>query len=51
MSLNDQNTRYIIITSDMTKFETCPENQTKITRYAVNEAIADIKVSQPELNK
>ena len=39
------------IVSDVTKFETCPQNQTKITKKAINRAIADIKVSQPDVHK
>ena len=39
------------IVSDVTKFETCPENQNKITKDAINRAIADIKLPHLDLHK
>ena len=45
------NSKLSEIVSDVTKFETCPQNQTKITKDAINRAIADIKVSQPDVHK
>ena len=45
------NSKLGVIVSDVTKFETCPQNQTKITKDAINRAIADIKVSQPDVHK